>query len=111
MNQPNLKSKVLSLSELADYQAGSIVSRMIIDKKAGSITLFAFDKGQGLSEHTVPFDAFAFIIDGETEIVRNRFVKDADVKDIKISTESMTNEDGRTSNVSSIEIYLVTRIK
>jgi len=40
------------------------------------------------------------------EIVRNRFVKDADVKDIKISTESMTNEEGRTSNVSSIEIYL-----
>ena len=45
------------------------------------------------------------------EIVRNRFVKDADVKDIKISTESMTNEEGRTSNVSSIEICLGLRIK
>ncbi len=45
------------------------------------------------------------------EIVRNRFVKDADVKDIKISTESLTNEEGRTSNVSSIEIYLTTKKK
>ncbi len=45
------------------------------------------------------------------EIVRNRFVKDADVKDIKISTESMTNEEGRTSNVSSIEISLTTKKK
>jgi DNA-binding protein len=45
------------------------------------------------------------------EIVRNRFVTDADVKDIKISTESMTNEEGRTSNVSSIEIILITKKK
>ncbi len=45
------------------------------------------------------------------EIVRNRFVKDADVKDINISTESMTNEEGRTSNVSSIEILLTTKKK
>jgi len=45
------------------------------------------------------------------EIVRNRFVKDAKVKDIKISTESLTNEEGRTSNVSSIEIYLTTKKK
>ena len=45
------------------------------------------------------------------EIVRNRFVKDADVKDIKISTESLTNEEGRTSNVSSIEIYLTIKKK
>ena len=45
------------------------------------------------------------------EIVRNRFIKDAEVKDIKISTESMTNEEGRTSNVSSIEIYLTTKKK
>ena len=45
------------------------------------------------------------------EIVRNRFVKDADVKDIKISTESLTNEEGRTSNVSSIEIFLTTKKK
>jgi quercetin dioxygenase-like cupin family protein len=69
MNQPNIKSKVLSLLELADYQTNSIVSRMIIDKKAGSVTLFAFDKGQSLSEHTAPFDALVYILDGKAEVV------------------------------------------
>lgn len=54
--------------DLLDYQEGSIVSRTLIDKKAGTVTLFAFDEGQGLSEHTAPFDALVQIIDGETEI-------------------------------------------
>jgi quercetin dioxygenase-like cupin family protein len=64
MNQP----QAMSVSELAAYQDGSIVSKMIIDKKAGSVTFFAFDKGQGLSEHTAPFDAMVIIVDGEAEI-------------------------------------------
>jgi quercetin dioxygenase-like cupin family protein len=54
--------------DLLDYQEGSIVSRTLIDKKAGTVTLFAFDEGQGLSEHTAPFDALVHIIDGEAEI-------------------------------------------
>lgn len=60
--------KVLTLKELLAYQAGSIVSREIIGKKAGTVTLFSFDKGQGLSEHTAPFDALVCIIDGEAEV-------------------------------------------
>ena len=57
------------LSDLAAYQEGSVVSRTIIDKKAGTVTFFAFDKGQGLSEHTAPYDAMVFIIEGEVEII------------------------------------------
>ena len=53
---------------LVDYQAGSIVSKMIIDKKAGTVTLFAFAAGQGLSEHTAPFDALVCVLDGKARI-------------------------------------------
>ncbi len=57
-----------STNDLLDYQEGSVVSRTIIDKKTGTVTLFAFDQGQGLSEHTAPFDALVHLIDGEAEI-------------------------------------------
>ena len=57
-----------SAHDLLDYQEGSVVSRTLIDKKTGTVTLFAFAEGQGLSEHTAPFDAFVHIIDGEAEI-------------------------------------------
>ena len=57
-----------STNDLLDYQEGSVVSRTLIDKKTGTVTLFAFDEGQGLSEHTAPFDALVHIIDGEAEI-------------------------------------------
>lgn len=53
------------LKELVDYQDGSIVSRMIIKGDAGSVTVFAFDAGQSLSEHTVPFDALLGVVEGE----------------------------------------------
>ncbi|MGD8629067.1 MAG: cupin domain-containing protein [bacterium] len=56
------------LAALIDYQAGSIVSRMLVKKDAGTVTLFAFDRDQGLSEHTAPFDALVYIIEGEAEI-------------------------------------------
>ena len=62
------ETKATDMKDMADYQDGSVVSRTIIDKKAGTVTLFAFDKGQGLSEHTAPFDAMVHIIDGEAEI-------------------------------------------
>jgi quercetin dioxygenase-like cupin family protein len=61
--------QVTRLVDLADYQQGSVVSRTIIDKKTGTITFFAFDEGQGLSEHTAPFDALVYLLDGEAEIV------------------------------------------
>jgi quercetin dioxygenase-like cupin family protein len=63
-----LVGKAFTLVNLADYQEGSVVSRTIVDKKTGTVTFFAFDKGQGLSEHTAPFDALVHVVDGEVEI-------------------------------------------
>ena len=54
--------------DLVGYQEGSVVSREIISRQTGTVTLFAFDKGQGLSEHTAPFDALVHVLDGEVEI-------------------------------------------
>jgi quercetin dioxygenase-like cupin family protein len=56
------------LPELVNYQQGSIVSRVLLKREKGNVTLFAFDEGQGLSEHTAPFDALAQAIEGEAEI-------------------------------------------
>lgn len=67
-NESELLGQVNDLTKLVDYQRGSVVSRTIINKKVGTVTLFAFDKGQGLSEHTAPFDALVYIIDGEAEV-------------------------------------------
>jgi quercetin dioxygenase-like cupin family protein len=64
-----LVGQAIRLLNLADYQEGSVVSRTIIDKKAGTVTLFAFVEGQGLSEHTAPFDALVYLLEGEAEIV------------------------------------------
>ncbi|NLU05022.1 MAG: cupin domain-containing protein [Methanothermobacter sp.] len=63
-----LTGKVIKISDLIDYQDDSVVSREIIRKETGTVTLFAFDRGQGLSEHTAPFDAMVQVIDGEAEI-------------------------------------------
>ena len=60
--------KVLKVEDLIEYQDGSVVSREIIRKDTGTVTIFAFDKGEGLSEHTAPFDAMVQIIDGNAEI-------------------------------------------
>ena len=64
----NLIAKVSKLADLVEYQQGSVVSRTIIDKETGTLTLFAFDKEQGLSEHTAPFDAMVYIVDGQAEV-------------------------------------------
>ena len=58
----------LNLGDLAGYQEGAVVSRTVIDKPVGTITAFAFDAGEGLSEHTAPYDAFVQVLDGEAEI-------------------------------------------
>ena len=65
----SLADRVLKLADMVDYQEGSVVSRAIVDKKTVTVTLFAFDEGQGLSEHTTPFDALVYIVDGEAEIM------------------------------------------
>jgi quercetin dioxygenase-like cupin family protein len=63
---PARKARV---ADLVEYQEGSVVSRTILDKKTGTVTFFAFDRGQGLSEHTAPFDALVHLLDGEAEII------------------------------------------
>lgn len=67
----NLKSKAIDIGNLIDYQEGSVVSREIIKKETGTVTIFAFDKGEGLSEHSAPFDAMVQIIEGEALITIN----------------------------------------
>ena len=64
----SLVAKAIVLVGLANYQEGSVVSRTIIDKKSGSVTFFAFDKGQKLSEHTAPFDAMVCMLEGKADI-------------------------------------------
>ena len=64
----DLLSKVSQTASLVEYQKGAVVSRTLLDKTAGTVTLFAFDEGQGLSEHTTPYDALVSVIDGEVEI-------------------------------------------
>jgi quercetin dioxygenase-like cupin family protein len=63
-----LGSRASNLENLISYQDGSVVSRTIIDKKSGTITLFAFDENQGLSEHTAPYDAVVYVLDGEVDM-------------------------------------------
>ncbi|MEI8352502.1 MAG: cupin domain-containing protein [bacterium] len=62
------KGKAIELATGVDYAAGSVVSKTILDKKTGTLTLFAFDRGQGLSEHTSPYDATVQILDGTAEL-------------------------------------------
>lgn len=64
----SLIAKAVNIAALVDYQSGAVVSRTIIERNAGTVTLFAFDQGQGLSEHTAPFDALVIVIDGEAVI-------------------------------------------
>ena len=64
----NHEAKPENVNDLVDYQDESIVSRTLIEKETGTITLFAFSKGQTLSEHTAPFDAMVYILDGTAEI-------------------------------------------
>jgi len=56
------------LASLVSYQTGAVVSRTLVDTKAGTVTLFAFDEGEGLSEHTAPFDALLYLLEGEADV-------------------------------------------
>ncbi len=60
--------KAQNIAQLIDYQENSVVSKTLLKQKNGNITLFAFDKGQGLSEHTAPFDAWCQIVDGRAAV-------------------------------------------
>jgi quercetin dioxygenase-like cupin family protein len=63
------KAKPFNVENLIDYQENAVVSREIIRKETGTVTIFAFDKGEGLSEHTAPFDAMVQVVDGTAEII------------------------------------------
>jgi len=63
------KGRVIELASFVEYSDNSVLSKTLVDKNAGTITLFSFDAGQGLSEHTAPYDAVVQIIDGEAEII------------------------------------------
>jgi len=75
LRKPEIQEETLEtikkdvLADLTAYQKNSIVSREIINKKTGTVTVFAFDKGEGLSEHTAPFDALVYMLDGEANIL------------------------------------------
>ncbi len=72
----------MKLANLVEYQDKAVVSRTIIDKKSGTVTLFSFDAGQTLCEHTAPFDAMVYIVDGEAEVAisgKNFHMKEGDM--------------------------------
>ncbi len=68
MGKDQLQESLAKTIDLVKYQDGTIVSKTIIKKENGTVTLFAFDEGQGLSEHTAPFDALVYALDGEVQI-------------------------------------------
>jgi quercetin dioxygenase-like cupin family protein len=68
MTQAEFGKDAQAMAGLVEYQVGSVVSRTLIGKAAGTITLFAFDAGQGLSEHSAPYDALVLVVDGGLEV-------------------------------------------
>ncbi len=68
MDDSNMLANAAVLTDLVDYQDGTVVSKTLVKKKTGTVTLFAFDRGEGLSEHTTPFDALVLVADGNVEI-------------------------------------------
>ncbi|MBN1277386.1 MAG: cupin domain-containing protein [Deltaproteobacteria bacterium] len=68
ISQTESAALVMKLKELVAYQEGSVISREIVRKPSGTMTVFAFERGEGLSEHTAPFDAAVYLLEGEAEI-------------------------------------------
>jgi quercetin dioxygenase-like cupin family protein len=80
--EDSMTQQVSNLKDMVVYQHGSVVSKEIIKKPTGTVTIFAFDKDQGLSEHTAPFDALVQIVDGEAEIIisgESQHVKEGEI--------------------------------
>ncbi|MCJ7806963.1 MAG: cupin domain-containing protein [Clostridia bacterium] len=82
MENDNLLASVQNLKNQTEYQQDAVVSKEILKKETGIVTLFAFDQGQGLSEHTTPFDALVYVLDGTAEII--------------ITSQSFTVKEGET---------------
>jgi len=81
---PSLLSKALNMADMVTVQPDAVVSRTVITKKAGTVTLFAFDKGQGLSTHSAPYDAMVWILEGEAGITIDKKKLKAKVGDMVI---------------------------
>jgi quercetin dioxygenase-like cupin family protein len=69
MATPDMRGQAIPMREHVAYADGAVVSKTLLDKKSGTLTLFSFDKGQGLSEHTSPYDATVLIVDGQATLV------------------------------------------
>jgi quercetin dioxygenase-like cupin family protein len=69
MQEIFIKGMALNLEKMIEYSSGGVISKQVLKNQAGNITLFSFDQGQGLTEHTAPFDALVYILDGEAEII------------------------------------------
>ncbi len=99
-----LTAQASNLAELINYQEGSVVSRTLIDKKAGTVTLFAFDEKQGLSEHTAPYDALVQVLEGEAEVVISG-------KPVRLKTGEMTimpaNETHALTAITRFKMLLI----
>ncbi|UCF41147.1 MAG: cupin domain-containing protein [Gemmatimonadota bacterium] len=67
-SRADLRTRPMAMADLVEYQAGSVVSRRLLKHRSGTMTVFAFDRGQGLSEHTAPFEAVVHVLEGEAEI-------------------------------------------
>lgn len=93
MNEQSIleKGKVFNLEKSIDYAKGSVVSKTLIKKDSGNITLFAFDSGQGLSEHTAPFDALVYILDGEAEITIGGHAQNAAAGEMLVMPANITH--------------------
>jgi quercetin dioxygenase-like cupin family protein len=87
-----LIGNALTLRELVAYNEGSVVSKTLIDKKIGTVTMFSFDAGQGLSEHTAPFDAFVQVVDGEAEVTINGLLQTVAAGQIIIMPANIPHE-------------------
>ncbi len=82
MEEKSLVAQTINLKELTEYQKDAVVSKEILNKETGTVTIFAFDRGQGLSEHTAPFDALVCILDGAAEITisgKSSFLKEGEM--------------------------------
>jgi quercetin dioxygenase-like cupin family protein len=66
------KGKIMNFNKLVEYSDNGIISKQVLQQKSGNVTLFSFDQGQKLSEHTAPFDAMVQVIEGEAEILINK---------------------------------------
>ena len=88
----DLLGKHLTMNDLVSYQEGSIVSRTLMDKPVGTVTMFAFDQGQGLSEHAAPYDAMVHVLEGEVDLTLSGVVHSMKAGDVIVMPANEPHE-------------------